>query len=78
MNLDSERELKSNSQKAELEQVKEKTKTDEQIRLYQAKMEIDEQYKQKEHERAKELLQIESSLGIVSDVAKTQSSVPVS
>jgi hypothetical protein len=72
MELDSQREQQNTTLKAQVAESLEKTKTDEQIRLYQAKKQIDEQFAQRQHERAKELLQIESGLGIVQDTAKSQ------
>jgi hypothetical protein len=77
MQLDAQREQETAKLKIELENsatvLKEKTKTDESIRLYAAKAEIDEQIAIKEHERKKELLQLQSTLGIVQDTVKTQS-----
>ena len=75
MRLDAEREQKGNEQKAQIALAEEKNKTDEQIRLYQAKKEIDNGFAEKEQVRKKELLQIESSLGIVADTVKSESSV---
>ena len=75
MRLDAEREQKGNEQKAQIALAEEKNKTDEQIRLYQAKKEIDNGFAEKEQVRKKELLQIESTLGIVSETVKSESSV---
>ena len=77
MELDSKREQETVKVKTESavqeNSLKEKTKTDEAIRLYQAKAEIDEQIAQRQHERQKELVTLQSTLGIVQDTAKTQS-----
>ena len=71
MNLDKQRELEAIQLKADLLQSEEKVKTDEEIRLYEAKAEIDERYNQIEHERKKELLGIQSSLGLVEKVVES-------
>jgi len=73
MQLDKQREQEAIKLKDELTRSTEKIKTDEQIRLYEAKKEIDEQYAQKEHTRQKELAQIQTGLAIVQDTAKSQS-----
>lgn len=75
MQLDSKREQEAIKLKDELNRSTEKIKTDEQIRLYGAKKEIDEQFAQKQHEREKELAQIQTGLAIVQDTAKNQSAV---
>lgn len=78
MQLDKQREQEAIKLKSQLIESEEKIKTDQEIRLYESKKQIDEQFAQKEHERAKELLQLESALGIVKDTANNQSAVPVS
>ena len=77
MELDAKREQETVKVKTESavqeNSLKEKTKTDEAIRLYQSKKMIDEQFAQKQHERDKEKITLQSTLGIVQDTAKTQS-----
>jgi len=75
MRLDAEREQKGNEQKAQIALAEEKNKTDEQIRLYEAKKVIDDKFAEKEHIRKKELVELESTLGIVSETVKSESSV---
>jgi hypothetical protein len=73
MKLDKEREQEAIKLKSELIQSEERIKTDEQIRLYEAKKRIDEEFLVLEHERKKELLGLQSSLGIVEKAVETQS-----
>ena len=75
MKLDSEREQSAIKLKSELVTSEEKIKTDEQIRLYDAKKSIDEKFAQLEHERKKELLGLQSTLGIVEKTVETESAV---
>lgn len=74
MELDKQREQEAIKLKNELlaseVSIKEKIQTDEAIRLYQAKASIDEQVKEKEHQRKKELLGIQAKLGMVTDAVK--------
>ena len=77
MNLDKQREQEAIKLKSNLIQSEESIKTDEQIRLYKAKKEIDEGFLQLEHERKKELLGLESSLGIVQKAVETESATKV-
>jgi len=72
MQLDGQREQNAVKIKEELAQATEKIKTDEAIRLYQAKVLIDEKAKQSEHERKKELLQLEGGVDILKHGAKSQ------
>lgn len=69
MELDKQREQEAIKLKNQLLQsetsIIEKIKTDEAIRLYAAKAEIDERAAQAEHQRAKELKNIDSELGLV-------------
>lgn len=78
MELDSKREQETVKIKTESaiqeNSLKEKTKTDEAIRLYQSKKMIDEEFAQKQHQRDKEKITLQSTLGIVQDAAKTQPS----
>ena len=76
MRLDGEREQKSNEQKSKNAIAEAQNKTNEEIRLYKAKKEIDDEFAQKEQVRKKEILQLESTLGIVSDAVKNESAVP--
>jgi len=78
MQLDKQREQEAIKLKSESDRLAEKIKTDEAIRLYESKKEVDEKYNRLEHERKKELVQLESTLGIVKDVAKSNAEVPVS
>jgi len=76
MNLDKQREQEAIQLKNQLLENEEKVKTDEQIKLYEAKKAIDEKYAQLQHSRDMEKLGLQSSLSIVQDTAKNQ--VPVS
>jgi len=75
MRLDAEREQKGNEQKSKNAIAEEKNKTNEGIRLYKAKKEIDNEFAEKELVRKKSLLQLESTLGIVSETVKSEASV---
>jgi len=78
MNLDKEREQEAIKLKSELIEKEKKLGTDEEIRLYRAKKIIDEEFAQKQHEREKEKLGLQSTLAVVQDAAKQESAaVPV-
>ena len=70
MQLDGQREQEAIKIKEQLAQATEKIKTDEAIRLYQAKKAIDEQYAQGEREHEKEMIQLKGSMGLVQTVGK--------
>jgi hypothetical protein len=70
MQLDSQREQEAIKIKEQLSQATEKIKTDEAIRLYQAKKAIDEQYAQADREHEKEMIQLKGSMGLVQTVGK--------
>lgn len=76
MNLDKQREQEAIKLKAELLKLEEKTKTDEEIRLYAAKKEIDEQFAQLQHKRDLEKIGVQSSLNITEKVAEVESATP--
>ena len=78
MKLDSEREQANNKLKSDLLLVEEKTKTDEAIRLYRAKKEIDEEFAGQPHQRKLEEIGTKGSIDIIKDTAKQESAVPVS
>jgi hypothetical protein len=71
MQLDQQSQQQAIKAKEELAQATIKMKGDDEIRVYQAKVLIDEKAKQSEHERQKELLQLKSGLGIVEHGAKS-------
>ncbi len=75
MNLDKQREQEAIKLKTQMNELDQKIKSDNEIKVYRAKKEIDEEFALKEHERAKELLQIESGLGIVQDTVKSKVAV---
>lgn len=75
MNLDKQREQEAIQLKNELLKATEKVKTDEEIRLYQAKKVIDEEFAQKQHKRDMEKLGLQSSLNIVEKTQEAQSAV---
>jgi hypothetical protein len=72
MQLDQQSQQQAIQAKEELAQATIKMQGDNEIRVYQAKVMIDEQAKSSEHERQKELLQLKSGLGIVEHGAKAQ------
>jgi hypothetical protein len=76
MNLDKQREQEAIKLKNELMATEEKTKTDEAIRLYEAKKIIDEQFAQKQHQRDMEKIGTQSALNIVENEASVQSAAP--
>lgn len=75
MNLDKQREQEAIKLKNDLVQSEVKINTDEEIRLYEAKKVIDEKYAKLQHDREKEKLGLQSSLGIVQKVAENQSAI---
>jgi hypothetical protein len=72
MQLDQQGQQQAIKMKEELAQATEKIKTDEAIRLYQAKKQIDEQFAQSEHGRQKELLQLGAGADMIKHGAKMQ------
>jgi len=76
MEIDSQREKANVAAKAKAEADQTKLETDEELRLYRSKKEIDEEFAKLQHERDKEKLSIESSLNIVQDVAKNNVTIP--
>lgn len=77
MDLDKQREQEDIKLKSEAAQVLQKAKTDDAIRLYQAKKQIDESYAQLQHKRDMELAGLNSSLGIIQKSAEQQVPAPV-
>ena len=77
MKLDKEREQEAIKLKSELLQSEERIKSDEEIRVYDAKKSIDEKFAQLEHERKKELLGLQSSLDIVEKEVETEPATTV-
>jgi len=75
MKLDKQRELEAVQLKSQLQKDEEKTKTDEAIRLYEAKSILDDKFAQKEHERKMEELGLQSTLSIVEEAHKEESAV---
>jgi ubiquitin len=73
--MDSQREQEAIKLKNQLLQsevtIKEKVQTDEAIRLYQTKKQIDEQYAQLEHARALDLERAKAGLGVIAEASKT-------
>jgi hypothetical protein len=76
MNLDKQREQEAIQLKNSLLQSEEKIKADEEIRVYAAKKEIDEQFAQSQHKRDMEKLGTQSALNIVENEASVQPAVP--
>jgi hypothetical protein len=70
MQLDSQKSIEAAKAKEEFVQATEKIKTDEAIRLYAAKKQIDEEFAQKDHEREKELAEVKGSIGAVQHVVR--------
>lgn len=78
MQLDSQREQGAIKVKSELVAQESRVKSDEEIRVYRAKKEIDEEFAQKQHQRDLQKIGTQSSLNMVADAAKAQSAnVPV-
>ena len=77
MDLDKQREQGDIKLKSEAAQVLQKAKTDDAIRLYEAKKQIDESYAQLQHKRDMELAGLNSSLGIIQKSAEQQVPAPV-
>ena len=75
MQLDRQRELEGIQAKSQAEQSKIQITAQTEIELYRAKKQIDEEFAQKQHERDKEKIQLESTLGIVKDTVNAQSAV---
>jgi len=78
MNLDKQREQEAIKLKDELLKAEEKVKSDEEIRVYDAKKQIDEKYAKLQHERDMEKLGLQSSLNIIEKTSEVESAVPVS
>jgi hypothetical protein len=76
MNLDKQRELEAVKLKSETNETLQKVKTDEAIRLYQAKKIIDEQFEMAKHKMKMEELGLQSSLNIVEKTQEAQATVP--
>jgi len=76
MDLDKQREQGDIKLKSEAAQVLQKAKTDDAIRLYEAKKQIDESYAQLQHKRDMELAGLNSSLGIIQKSAEQQVPAP--
>jgi hypothetical protein len=76
MNLDKQREQEAIQLKNNLLATEEKIKTDEAIRLYEAKKMIDEQFAQSQHKRDMEKLGTQSLLKITENEAQAQTAVP--
>jgi hypothetical protein len=72
MTLDKQREQEAIQLKSQLNFQDIKNKTDEEIRLYEAKKAIDEKYAQPQHQREMQKIGVQSSLGIVQDAAKQE------
>ena len=72
MQLDGQREQNAVKIKEELAQATEKAKADEKIRVYLEEKKIDEEFAKSEHERKKELLQLEGGVDILKHGAKSQ------
>jgi hypothetical protein len=75
MNLDKEREKESIELKSKLLESEKKIEVESQIKLYEAKKAIDEEYAKKQHQRDMEKLGLQSSLSVIQDTAKQQSAV---
>jgi hypothetical protein len=73
MDLDKQREQEAIKLKNELMQAEEKIKTDEQLRLYEGKLILDEKYKVIQHGRDMEKLGLQSSLNMVEKTQEAQS-----
>jgi len=76
--LDKQREQEAIKLKDELLKAEEKVKSDEEIRVYDAKKQIDEKYAKLQHERDMEKLGLQSSLNIIEKTSEVESAVPVS
>jgi hypothetical protein len=74
MQLNEKNQQDTLKMKEELMQATKKTEADEEIRVYQAKAEIDEKFGRMEHERKKDLLQHQSGLGMLENAVNAQQS----
>jgi hypothetical protein len=72
MAIDQERELKAIELKAEKEKEVLTFKTDEEIRFERAKAEIEEEFKLKAHEREKEIIALNSAMGVMEKASASQ------
>lgn len=77
MRLDAQREQEANKQKGEFALMQSKQKTDDAIRLHEAKAAIDEKYAQLQHKREMELKGLETSLGIMQEQTKSMAGATV-
>jgi hypothetical protein len=75
MQLDQQSQQKAIQAKEELAQATAKINADQEIRIYQAKKEIDEKFDKANHERKKELIQMQTGANILEHGAKQQ--IPV-
>jgi hypothetical protein len=72
MSLDKQRELEAVQLKSQLSLQELKQKTDEDIRLYEAKKILDEKYAVPQHAREMQKIGAQASMGIVQDAAKQE------
>ena len=77
MNLDKQREQEAIQLKNELLKAEEKVKSDEEIRVYEAKKIIDEKFAKLQHGREMEKLGLQTSLNVIETTQAAQSAVPV-
>jgi hypothetical protein len=76
MDLDKKREQEAIQLKHQLLKEEEKIKTDEELRLYEGKLILDEKYKVTAHGRDMEKLGLQSTLNMVEKTQEAQSAVP--
>jgi hypothetical protein len=78
MQLDSQREQQAIKTKSDLMLQEAKIQGDEEIRVYQAKKQIDEQFAQSQHARDLQKIGEQGKVDIIKDTAKQASAMPVS